>query len=101
MFPKQNVYFFQFSQQLEGLWLSKEHEILYAVASHITFICPMSFNSFPLDVQVCKFQVGSFNYDMTKIEFRYETQFKTFKLKLQHLGLHNIVTMTMKTHIYV
>ena len=28
-----------------------------SVATRITFICPMTFNSFPLDVQVCLFQV--------------------------------------------
>jgi hypothetical protein len=39
---------------------------MYAVATRITFICPMTFNSFPLDVQVCRFKVGSFNYDINK-----------------------------------
>ena len=29
----------------------------------------MTFNSFPLDVQVCRFQVGSFNYDTSKMVF--------------------------------
>ena len=29
----------------------------------------MTFNSFPLDVQVCRFQVGSFNYDISKLIF--------------------------------
>ena len=43
---------------LEGLWLNKNYEIMYAVATRITFICPMTFNSFPLDVQVCLFQVS-------------------------------------------
>ena len=43
---------------LEGLWLNKNYEIMYAVAARITFICPMTFNSFPLDVQVCLFQVS-------------------------------------------
>jgi hypothetical protein len=73
--------------KLEGLWLNKNKEIMYAVATRITFICPMTFNSFPLDVQVCLFQViymvenfpskfedllikvGSFNYDNTKMVF--------------------------------
>ena len=44
--------------KLEGLWLNKNFEIMYAVATRITFICPMTFNSFPLDVQVCLFQVN-------------------------------------------
>jgi len=55
--------------KLEGLWLNRNFEIMYAVATRITFICPMTFNSFPLDVQVCLFQVGSFNYDNTKMVF--------------------------------
>ena len=43
--------------KLEGLWLKRNFEIMYAVATRITFICPMNFNSFPLDVQICLFQV--------------------------------------------
>jgi len=58
--------------KLEGLWLNRNFEIMYAVATRITFICPMTFNSFPLDVQVCLFQVGSFNYDNTKMVFEDE-----------------------------
>ena len=38
--------------KLEGLWLNRNFEIMYAVATRITFICPMTFNSFPLDKQV-------------------------------------------------
>ncbi|XP_059096027.1 glycine receptor subunit alpha-2-like [Tigriopus californicus] len=58
--------------KLEGLWLNRNFEIMYAVATRITFICPMTFNSFPLDIQVCRFQVGSFNYDVTKMIFKDE-----------------------------
>ena len=35
-----------------GLWISPENAILYSQATHITFICPMRFDSFPLDTQV-------------------------------------------------
>lgn len=55
--------------KLQGLWLNRKLELIYAVACRITWICPMTFDNFPLDVQVCKFQVGSFNYDDTKIMF--------------------------------
>ena len=55
--------------KLEGLWLNRNFEIMYAVATRITFICPMTFNAFPLDVQICRFQVGSFNYDTSKMIF--------------------------------
>jgi len=43
--------------KLEGLWLNRKFQIMYAVATRITWICPMTFNSFPLDIQICKFQV--------------------------------------------
>ncbi|XP_023347755.1 glycine receptor subunit alpha-3 [Eurytemora carolleeae] len=59
-------------KKLEGLWLNRKLELVYAVACRITWICPMSFDNFPLDVQVCKFQVGSFNYDNTNIVFKDE-----------------------------
>ena len=38
--------------KLEGLWVDEEHNLMHALASRITFICPMRFNSFPMDVQV-------------------------------------------------
>ena len=46
-------YFFSFSLQ----------------ATHITFMCPMRFNKFPLDEHICKFRVGSVNYDDTRMTF--------------------------------
>ena len=52
--------------------MDDEDNLMHAVASRITFICPMSFNSFPMDVQVCVFQVGSFNYATNKLLFRDE-----------------------------
>jgi len=58
--------------KLEGFWVDGDNNLLHAVASRITFICPMSFNSFPMDVQVCVFQVGSFNYATNKLLFRDE-----------------------------
>ena len=38
--------------KLEGLWVDEDHNLMHALASRITFICPMRFNSFPMDVQV-------------------------------------------------
>jgi len=52
-----------------GLWITKDNEIMYSQATHINFICPMRFDAFPLDTQICKFQVGSYSYDMTKMYF--------------------------------
>merc|ERR1719245_1315339 len=55
--------------KLAGLWVNAKKEIMYSQASQITFICPMIFNYFPLDTQVCKFQVGSYSYNMEKMIF--------------------------------
>ena len=49
--------------KLAGLWLYANGQVLYSQATHITFICPMRFDKFPLDTQVCKFQVGSYSYE--------------------------------------
>ena len=35
-----------------GLWVTTNHDVFYSQATHITFICPMRFDSFPLDTQV-------------------------------------------------
>jgi len=55
--------------KLEGIWIDSNLEVMYALATRITFICPMRFNAFPMDIQVCKFKVGSFNYPMSKMTF--------------------------------
>ena len=58
--------------KLAGLWISADYKILYSTATHITFICPMHFDKFPLDTQSCKFQVGSYSYDDSQMTFKTE-----------------------------
>ena len=55
--------------KLAGLWISADYTVLYSTATHITFICPMHFDKFPLDTQSCKFQVGSYSYDDSQMTF--------------------------------
>nr|XP_040573961.1 glycine receptor subunit alpha-3-like [Lepeophtheirus salmonis] len=55
--------------KLQGLWVSPKKEVLYVLATRVTFICAMSFDAFPLDVQQCLLQVGSFNFDNRKMVF--------------------------------
>jgi len=55
--------------KLAGLWITTEKSVLYSQATHITFICPMRFDKFPLDTQTCKFRVGSYSYDSSKLLF--------------------------------
>ena len=35
-----------------GLWITTNNDVFYSQATHITFICPMRFDAFPLDTQV-------------------------------------------------
>ena len=44
--------------KLQGLWVSQNSDVLYVLASRITFICAMSFDAFPLDIQTCLLQVS-------------------------------------------
>ena len=55
--------------KLAGLWISADYQILYSTSTHITFICPMHFDKFPLDTQSCKFQIGSYSYDDSQMTF--------------------------------
>jgi len=55
--------------KLAGLWIDTDKNVLYSQATHITFICPMRFDKFPLDTQKCRFRVGSYSYDSSKLLF--------------------------------
>ena len=55
--------------KLSGLWIGADYKIMFSQSTHITFICPMHFDKFPLDTQVCKFLVGSYSYDDTIMKF--------------------------------
>merc|ERR1711897_126169 len=56
-------------KSLAGLWIVEEKELFYNTLSHITFMCPMRFNKFPLDSHICSFWIGSTNFDETKMTF--------------------------------
>jgi hypothetical protein len=38
---------------LAGIWIDRQGQVMYGMASKITFICQMNFNAFPVDIQVC------------------------------------------------
>ena len=46
LLPHSNVLILQ---RLAGLWIVEGKELFYNQLSHITFMCPMRFNKFPLD----------------------------------------------------
>jgi len=55
--------------KLSGLWIDSEKNVLYSQATQITIMCPMRFDMFPFDTQTCKFRVGSYSYDSSKMHF--------------------------------
>ena len=67
--------------KLAGLWIDTDKNVLYSQATHITFICPMRFDKFPLDTQTCKFRVGSYSYDSSKLLFITKNAGKTLKMQ--------------------
>ena len=54
---------------LKSVYFILKRKLCFAVATRITFICPMTFNSFPLDVQVCLFQVSAVVMQVVMIVF--------------------------------
>ena len=79
--------------KLEGLWIDSDGYFILAKTAKITFHCNMNFNSFPLDVQTCRFQIGSFNYDMSKMI--YENEFvpdeRQIRLLIFYIGGSKLV----------
>ena len=55
--------------RLEGVWIDSYKNVLSSQATQITFFCPMTFKKFPFDTHSCKFQVGSYSYDSSKMVF--------------------------------
>eukprot|EP00093_Oithona_nana_P008850 08850.XXX_313244_316909_1 [CDS] Oithona nana genome sequencing. len=56
-------------EKLAGIWILKENYFFYNQYTHVTFMCPMRFNRFPLDDHSCKFEVGSTSLDDTRMVF--------------------------------
>ena len=46
-----------------------QKKIQYTVASKVTIYCPMRFDSYPLDVQHCPFQLGSYGHNDSYMSF--------------------------------
>ena len=80
--------------KLQGLWVNQNSEILYVLATRITFICAMSFEAFPLDIQTCLFQVSiNLNYfqELTLYKISsWTSKFFIFLKKLVNQSEHSI-----------
>jgi hypothetical protein len=61
---------FNFSVLLgTGLWVMNLTQLWYSQETHVTFWCPMRFEMYPLDHQVCLFQVGSYAHNDNILKF--------------------------------
>ena len=54
---------------LSGVWVGADKTLLYSQAARVTLYCQMDFAWFPFDTQVCRFRLGSYSYDDTKVRF--------------------------------
>lgn len=57
---------------ISGLWFSNESKVSYLQEIQVTFWCPMRFQWYPMDTQICKFRIGSYGYDMKYLYVRTE-----------------------------
>ena len=80
--------------QLAGLWISLDKQILYSQATHITFICPMRFDKFPLDKQTCMFTLGSYSYNDAKMVFNTKGAGYTAPKVSNSIALDYAITIT-------
>ena len=54
---------------MSGVWVGADKTLLYSQAARVTLYCQMDFAWFPFDTQVCRFRLGSYSYDDTKVRF--------------------------------
>jgi len=55
--------------KLAALYVVKEGELFYQQSAHVTFLCGMRFESYPLDRHVCRFRLGSSSYNDQQMRF--------------------------------
>lgn len=56
-------------KRLAGVWIIDGKDVFYNQFAQVTFLCPMRFNTYPLDEHTCKFRVGSTNMDINYMRF--------------------------------
>lgn len=56
-------------QDMTSVWIATDGSVLTSFPFDIELHCPMDVSSFPFDFQTCKFKVGSYSKDNTKMIF--------------------------------
>jgi hypothetical protein len=85
--------------KLAGLWIMADKSVLYSQATHITFICPMRFDKFPLDKQLCKFTLGSYSYNDASMVFLTTSAGYTAPKISNSIALDYSIKITKLNHI--
>ena len=81
--------------KLQGLWVSQNSDILYVLATRITFICAMSFDDFPLDTQTCLLQVSN---EASKVTYILHL-FISFILYTNSTSISNLIIFRLEVSI--
>ena len=63
--------------------------VFYSQEAILTFWCPMRFQWYPLDQQICIFRIGSFAFDNSKM---------SFKMKRIEYLYHQLLSNTILDH---
>ena len=72
--------------------------ITYSVDVTISIYCPMRFESYPMDHQICPFQVGSYAYNSSYITFALKKLEKNDQMKTSVLDYTSEITTLSKEY---
>ena len=61
-------------EDIEGVWIVGGRKVYLSQATEIKFLCPMRFEAYPMDTQVCQLIIQTMSLNMAVIEFS-EVQF--------------------------
>ncbi|MCL4151817.1 UNVERIFIED_CONTAM: hypothetical protein GTU68_001908 [Idotea baltica] len=53
------------------IWLSRNGDILFSQKISLTLSCTMNLINFPLDIQTCYIEIGSFGYSIRQLDFEW------------------------------
>ena len=80
---------------ISGLYIQGK-TITYSVDVTIAIYCPMRFESYPMDHQICPFQVGSYAYNSSYITFGLKKLEKNDQMKTSVLDYTSEITTLSK-----
>ena len=80
-----------------GIFVTKTI-IEYTVAAKVVIYCPMGFENYPLDLQYCPFQVGSYGHNESYMSFKLESLTRDDQQSISVLGYKTRVLSLPQQH---